>query len=287
MTLSHPLCSVCDIAGVTLETWLNVVKQEKEPNIQLAASHRQFGERAYWRLYVLRDQGACSQTTQHVRKPRLGQTFCFHDKEWLKCMDQQGPGFEYQPLFYCVCTPGQVTWEVSSPVKQGYPNLGVVRGLSDMMHVKCSAQYPPHRNGLFPKFTSSPLSGGTVTTVSMFQDLTRPNTLSRVPRPLCTKHHTQSKHLRKTEEWGFTWWGEIHRQEGAVFIHICIGNIMGSDEVECAQLYRKANVGKHPLKGKARISWISETLGCKNIIVLCCPFHLEFYSSTYCCNLGL
>lgn len=122
--------------------------------------------------------------------------------EWLKCVDQEGPGFEYQLLFYCVCSPGQVTWEVSSPVIQGYPNLGVVRGLSDMMHVKCSAQYPPHRNGLFPKFTSSPLSVGTVTIVSMFQDLTRPNTLSRLPWPLYNKPYTQSKHLGKTGEWG-------------------------------------------------------------------------------------
>lgn len=49
----------------------------------------------------------------------------------------------------------------------------------------------------------------------------------------------------------FTWRGEVHRQRRAVFIHVSIGDVMGPDEIDCAQLHGKAYVGEGPLQSKA------------------------------------
>jgi hypothetical protein len=50
----------------------------------------------------------------------------------------------------------------------------------------------------------------------------------------------------------FTWRGEVHRQRRAVLIHISIGDVMGADEIESAQLHREAYIGECPLQSKAR-----------------------------------
>lgn len=49
----------------------------------------------------------------------------------------------------------------------------------------------------------------------------------------------------------FTWRGEVHRQRRAVFIHVSIGDVMGPDEIDCAQLHGKAYIGEGPLQSKA------------------------------------
>lgn len=48
-----------------------------------------------------------------------------------------------------------------------------------------------------------------------------------------------------------TWGGEVHSHGGTVLIHICIGDVMGPNEIDCVQLDRKTNVGKRPLQSKA------------------------------------
>ena len=47
-----------------------------------------------------------------------------------------------------------------------------------------------------------------------------------------------------------TWGGEVHSHGGAVLIHICIGDVMGPNEIDCVQRDRKTNVEKHPLQSK-------------------------------------
>lgn len=49
----------------------------------------------------------------------------------------------------------------------------------------------------------------------------------------------------------FTWRGEVHRQRRAVFIHVSIGDVMGPNEIDCAQLHGKAHIGEGPLQSKA------------------------------------
>ena len=48
----------------------------------------------------------------------------------------------------------------------------------------------------------------------------------------------------------YTWGGEVHSHGGAVLIHICIRDVMGSNEIDWVQLDRKTNVGKRPLQSK-------------------------------------
>lgn len=50
----------------------------------------------------------------------------------------------------------------------------------------------------------------------------------------------------------FTWRGEVHRQRRAVLVHVSIGDVMGPDEIERAQLHREAGIGEDPLQNKAR-----------------------------------
>lgn len=163
----------------------------------------------------------------------------------------------------CITQAKLLKLSISSSVKEGCPNPRVAGGSSEIMHVKCSAQCLTHRNGILPNFTVLQLCDwGAVTIVSVFQ-----MRKLRLSEAKCLVQRTQASLYQSTyprvsipakrNKRKFTWWGEIHRHGGAVLIHICIGDIMGPNKIECIQLYRKTNVEKHPLKGKARKPWVA------------------------------